>query len=582
MSLVAILLAALGLRLAALGQGYPEFYGHVDEIGVAASIWNFFREGTLRPTEFTYPALYQYLVAAGIWLTGPFVAPDIGTHLRSLIVLSYTDPAWSALVGRLVSALASTATTGVVFVLGLEMSGRRVGLVAAAISAVSLLPVQQAHHALPDSTMALCATLCVFMSWRLFRSGSWRAYIGAGIFAGLVAATKFNGALVALGIVAAHILAATRSHHRASTWLADPRLWTASASAVLTLLATSPYLLLTWDQYLAVASYQVSANAFTMSDTQPWWWIPSGLVAAEWGVGLLMCAGMVFAAMRRDPIDWILLAAWIPSFLYIGSWSRQSLHYLLHFYPLLALAAARMLAAVQQLLNRASRSPKSRNGGFMRAYATPAIASVCIIITASKAVNYDVNMMREDSRRVAGEWIADHLPEGSRIAMTWLPYCPRLDLVDVRQRVAAYFAGDQMASEVVTASWQGKPAYHLVNLEVWRQQPHVPEPYRAYVDLNDPETRRVFSRSWRSLKNLRELGVGDVVLPDAVFQRYLHANPPPDRTAAHFRHRLNAHYFSELTQADGELELMATLSGAGEAGVRGTPIRVYRLLPSGD
>ena len=67
--LLPVLAVALLLRLWGLAQGYPDFYGHVDEIGVAASIWNFFRSGTLQPTEFTYPALYQYLVAAGIWAT---------------------------------------------------------------------------------------------------------------------------------------------------------------------------------------------------------------------------------------------------------------------------------------------------------------------------------------------------------------------------------------------------------------------------------------------------------------------------------------------------------------------------------
>lgn len=50
-----VLAGGLALRLWGISQGYPEFYGHVDEIGVAASIWNFFRAGTLLPTEFTIP-----------------------------------------------------------------------------------------------------------------------------------------------------------------------------------------------------------------------------------------------------------------------------------------------------------------------------------------------------------------------------------------------------------------------------------------------------------------------------------------------------------------------------------------------
>ena len=62
---------ALWLRLWGLAQGYPDFYGHVDEIGVAASIWNFFRAATLMPTEFTYPAFYSYMAVSYTHLTLP-------------------------------------------------------------------------------------------------------------------------------------------------------------------------------------------------------------------------------------------------------------------------------------------------------------------------------------------------------------------------------------------------------------------------------------------------------------------------------------------------------------------------------
>ena len=68
LALFVILAGGLVVRLWGIGQGYPDFYGHVDEIGVAASIWNFFRAGTLLPTEFTYPAFYSYLVAGLLWM----------------------------------------------------------------------------------------------------------------------------------------------------------------------------------------------------------------------------------------------------------------------------------------------------------------------------------------------------------------------------------------------------------------------------------------------------------------------------------------------------------------------------------
>ena len=66
LGLLGLFAFALALRLWGFAQGYPDFYGHVDEIGVAASVWNYFRAATLLPTEFTYPAFYSYLVAAGL------------------------------------------------------------------------------------------------------------------------------------------------------------------------------------------------------------------------------------------------------------------------------------------------------------------------------------------------------------------------------------------------------------------------------------------------------------------------------------------------------------------------------------
>jgi hypothetical protein len=99
-AVLAVLCVALLLRLWGLGQGYPEFYGHVDEIGVAASIWNFFREGTFEPTEFTYPALYPYLVAAGIWCSAVLGFVDLptgGDLLERIAFTSYINPGWSAL-----------------------------------------------------------------------------------------------------------------------------------------------------------------------------------------------------------------------------------------------------------------------------------------------------------------------------------------------------------------------------------------------------------------------------------------------------------------------------------------------------
>ena len=179
-----ILAVALGVRVWGIEQGYPDLYGHVDEVGVAASIWNFFRSGTLRPTEFTYPDLYSYLVAALVWLSALFGAGELDDTGDALVLLSFADPAWAVLLGRLLSAVASTLSVAIVYRLGCEVFGRRSGVLGALFLAVSSMATQQAHRALPDTVMALFATLCIYYSWKLYCTGSWRHYAIAGVTAG--------------------------------------------------------------------------------------------------------------------------------------------------------------------------------------------------------------------------------------------------------------------------------------------------------------------------------------------------------------------------------------------------------------
>ena len=89
--------------------------------------------------------------------------------------------------------------------------------------------------------------------------------------------------------------------------LARPKLWLAITRAIVSLLAGSPYLLLAYDKYWAVASYQVSSLDFAIGERQPWWWIIRSLVQAEWLLGSLLVAVMLWSFYRREPLDWIFL-----------------------------------------------------------------------------------------------------------------------------------------------------------------------------------------------------------------------------------------------------------------------------------
>jgi len=568
-ALLGLLLAgALGVRIWGLGQGYPQFYGHVDEVGVAASIWNFFRSSTLLPTEFTYPACYSYLVAVGLWASYWLgLIPDIGGCGDSLILYSFVDPAWSALVGRCLSAGASTSIVLFTYLLGRRACNRGIAGGAAVFVAFSTVSVQQAHNALPDSSMALFAAICFYASWRIYERGHWFDYGMAGVAAGLVVATKYNGAFTALVIVAAHLV-----REEGGGWarkLMGGRLWMAIGLACIALFSGSPYLFLAHEKYRTLMEYQVSSLGFSLRETSPWWWIVRDLVVEEYAVGVLMLGGMGWALYRRKPLDYLFLAAWVPSFFYIGSWTRESWHYLLHFYPLLALGAGRLL----QGLNR--RFAVGRKGDWMFWIGV----GLLVLPNLQQVVQRDRFLARTDTRATAAAWIEENIPDGARLGMTWLPYCPRLSLKTARQSIFARYRGDERALVRLRQAWEGEPAYELVNLEVWLKRPVVPDAYRKTVDLEDPETRRIFSRGWLNPRQLRKRGVEYIILPEAAYQRYLGEPPPaPEGSAVRYHYLKNRAYFSQLIAPENRAtELVASFPPGRET--RGGGIHIFRLLP---
>jgi 4-amino-4-deoxy-L-arabinose transferase-like glycosyltransferase len=560
------LLGAFLLRIWGFQQGYPEFYGHVDEVGVAASVWNFYRSATLMPTEFTYPAFYSYLNAGGLWLSYWLgLLTDVGSVWDSVVFASYVDPARSALTGRFLSAAASTLTVLVTYLLARRACGPTVAAIAFVFSASAVVPVVQAHHALPDSTMALWAALTFYLAWRIYESGRTVLFVLGGVSAGLLVATKYNGGLVAISLVAAYILHRRRFGLSLIAGEGIGKMGLCVGVAFLTMSVASPYLVLAYDKYLALGRYQMSSLGFSLAETTPWWWVIQGFVDTDYLIGALFIAGGGVSAMRRSPLDLIFLAAWLPSFLYIGSWTRESLHYLLQFYPLLTILAA---GIAHQVVARFS--PRQD-------WLHIVVAFLCVAPNLITVIGQNRERGLADTRELSANWIATNIPDGATIAMTWLPYCPRLPLHDARLGILGYYSGEERLRRRLEEEWRGQPAYRLVNMAVWLKTPWVPHGLRDEVDLSDAETERVFRRVLLTPSQLKTRGAQYMVVPAAIYERYLRNDPPPGHGAARYHHLKNRAYFEQLLGVDNP-HLESVYAVEDSSHTRGGAIRVFRLI----
>ena len=95
-----------------------------------------------------------------------------------------------------------------------------------------------------------------------------------------------------------------------------------------------------------------------------------------------------------------------------------------------------------------------------------------------------------------------------------------------------YYTGDERTQRRLKEEWRGKPTYRLVNMEVWLKKPWVPHALRDAVDMSDAETERVFRRALMTPSQLKSKGAQFIVLPVAIYQRYLGEYAPPGQRAA--------------------------------------------------
>jgi 4-amino-4-deoxy-L-arabinose transferase-like glycosyltransferase len=160
---------AAGLRFATLGvQSY-----HHDEIVTASRI---LRDGfwhAMDAVGFSESAPPLYYVLAWLW------TQVTGTGEAGL---------------RSVSALAGVATVPVAFMLGAQLSGRRAGIVAAALVAVNPMLVWYSQEARAYALFALLTALSLLYFVRALDQGRRRDFIAWGIASALALATHYFAA----------------------------------------------------------------------------------------------------------------------------------------------------------------------------------------------------------------------------------------------------------------------------------------------------------------------------------------------------------------------------------------------------
>jgi Dolichyl-phosphate-mannose-protein mannosyltransferase len=345
------------------------------------------------------------------------------------------------LVGRRLSGLVDTASILVVFLIGRALlldRGRRTGvlggLLAAALYALSVLPIQYSHFFTAESWLVFFTLVTFYLATLVARvpleervsPRTLGLLAAAGAALGLVTASKVSGIFVALPLALALVLRPGGD----LTWRVRLTgtaigVLTASLSAYVAFRLVSPYAFAhsNWlylqpspELRTALEEQQRSLNGDYLYPPA-WQWLRSTRLwsplenVVVWGVGVPLglagLAGLGWLAVdavrrvrrSRPVLEAMVLAFVALEFLYWGSRFAHSLRYLVAIVPFLCIAAAAGICD----LTRVSR------------FAARFAAAGVLLGTLLYALAFAQIYRHQNTRVAASQWIAANVTPGSTI-----------------------------------------------------------------------------------------------------------------------------------------------------------------------
>ncbi len=399
------------LRLSNIGFHLP-LDPHMDEMTVVGATVSIARTGF--PDFYNYPSLLMYLAVAvttPIWLFGKVFLdfPGWADFWNSFIV----HPTMLITVLRAISALFGTALVGIIMLCVEKVHGRVSALFSGAICSYIFLLVYNARAARTDTPMAALACLSVFFALLILQNGEKRNYILAGIFAGLTASMKYNGGVVLIAGMLAHIL-----HFRAENkswkeiWKHSHARWMVRLS-IITFIVTTPGTIFDTVKFLrgfgkefvhmraGHFGYETAGNGFIYNLTVNW------PIAVGIPVIIAALAGVVFLALDKEKRRKTAVFLVFPAvfFLLMGGGNVLFMRYLVPLAPFVGGLAGIGLGSIYL------RFRKWRITNIVIAL----LLAVVIWPTAQASLRYLQLSKQPPTSELVREYILENLPKGAGI-----------------------------------------------------------------------------------------------------------------------------------------------------------------------
>jgi hypothetical protein len=363
-------------------------------------------------------------------------------------------------VGRPLAALADVGSVAMVFILGRKFYGNGVGLLAAGLTALSVIHIQNSHFFRPETFSVFFTLLSFWAMWQMVERKDLKYSAILGLTLGLAIAPKMS----LLPILAPMLLVYWyRVLDEVDGYRSDITLELVQRIFMHALLAggiaagifflTSPYVLLDAGAFWGDlgAQTRMARNAGMWPFTIQYIDTPSFIYQIKqstvWGLGIplgvVAWASIPFtaaiAAFRTETrrADLFVLAWVVPGFVFLETFEVHFLRYVFPLMPVMIIMGSRML-----LWMVTAYRPRDTHlvwkisdpARFMPGIAV-GVAVFVVGATAFYALAFQQVYAKDHPAVTASEWINDNIPNGTAIVSDnhWDEFVPNLYSYDLWQ-----------------------------------------------------------------------------------------------------------------------------------------------------
>lgn len=368
---------------------------HPDERNIAMAVSRIHFFDQLNPEFFAYGSFPIYLYRA----------------IGDTLVIVTKNPNWTTewsyinLIGRGVSALFSTLTIFLVFLLGKKIWNERVGLISAFLTAFTVSLIQTAHFGVTESMLTFWLILLTLLSFKISEAPTIKNYLKAGIILGLAVSTKISALAFLIIPLTTHLLYHFKYLKRHFQFLFSIFI------ALLTFTIFSPYVFLDFQKFLQSINYETGVAlgrlkvVYTLQfeKTFPYLFQLKNLIWQAGPVAILGFIAFLFliflAIKKRDKHLLIFLSFPILYFTYIGSWYTKFIRYMVPLIPFIILSTAWFLVEIQKKWHLLGRI----------------ILTLALFSSLLWSIAFFSIYTKESTRITASRWIYQNIPKESKI-----------------------------------------------------------------------------------------------------------------------------------------------------------------------